>query len=462
MLKDSKNLLSAVALSASIALTACGGGGGGGGGGGNSGGGGGGETPQANGYSNVEGPLDAVQEPLATQVFAPLAEGAAGTPVEGLVGCASQLVVTDVLDILDSFLVIVAAAPESLQDPQALANEALPQLQTAITEFATDLPAVLGSLADGDCASGPAPGENPLAGTPLADLFEAIEPVLGGFENGGDPSMASLSGLLSQLSDAFSDGLAMVFEVDSSGQLAGAPVLGGLLTTIDVALIDLTATIAALEGMDTDGASAGVATTLDHLLNNVLTQVLPIALIEEQAGAGPIISGPIAEAVAAITGLIGGDTGAFDGLTSGDFASLFEGGLEDLLAGFGGGGESPLAGSPLAQLQTLVESALSGSLPELPNDTGLEPILQPLTAVLDALMASSGEPSGTPLDVILGPLAAGLGGSAGAAGCPVAGTGLDVLCTLTQGLLDNPSADPVTLLTGLLESLLGGLAGLGN
>lgn len=455
MLKDSKKLFSAAALSAAIALTACGGGGGGGGGGNNGGGDGGGNPPpQTNGYSNVEGPLDAVQEPLATQVFAPLAEGAAGTPVEGLLSCASQLVVTDVLDVLDSFLVIVAADPASLQDPQALVNGALPELQSAITELATDLPGVLASLADGDCVGDLSSGENPLAGTPLADLFETIEPVLGGF-GGGDLSMASLSSLLSQLSEAYSEGLATVLAADPSGQIEGAPVLGGLLTTIDVALADLTTAIAALENMDTTATSAAVATTLDHLLNNVLTGIVPIALIEEQAGLGPVVSAPIADAVAAITGLIGGDLGAFDGLTSGDFASLFDGGLEDLLAGFGGAGDSPLAGTPLADIQGLIETALAGSLPGVPGDTGLGVILQPLTAVLDALLASSGGPTNSPLDLILGPLAEGLGGSAGAAGCPVAGTGLDVLCTITQGLLDNPDSNPLSVITGLLEDLLG-------
>ena len=65
--------VAAIALAASLSLTACGGGSSGGGGGGNNPGGdggnpGGGGDPVTQ-YQGVEGPLDVVQEPLSTQVF---------------------------------------------------------------------------------------------------------------------------------------------------------------------------------------------------------------------------------------------------------------------------------------------------------------------------------------------------------------------------------------------------------
>ena len=99
-LLSNKGLL-ALTFSASLALTGCGGGGGGGSSkSGNGGGDGGGSNePLTTSYSEVEGPLDAVQQPLSEQVLAPIVAGAAGTPLEGPVSCVTSFVVTDVLEI---------------------------------------------------------------------------------------------------------------------------------------------------------------------------------------------------------------------------------------------------------------------------------------------------------------------------------------------------------------------------
>ena len=75
-----KGLL-ALTLSAGLVLTGCGGGSSSNRGGPSSGGGGT-EQPMTNGFSEVEGPLDAVQQPLSEQVLAPIVAGAAGTPLE--------------------------------------------------------------------------------------------------------------------------------------------------------------------------------------------------------------------------------------------------------------------------------------------------------------------------------------------------------------------------------------------
>lgn len=469
LIKEPKKILTAFALSATLALAACGGGGGGGGS--TASGNNDNEDPGTNPEtsigsesSNVEGPLDILQEPLSNQVFGALADGAAsvpgvGEPLAGLVNCSSQLIVTDVLDILDSFLVLVD--PTSLQNPQSLITDAAPQLQATFTEFAADLPGLLASLADGDCAmdSDAEPGSNPLNGTPLQPLGDALAPVLGGF-GGGEMGIGSLSALVAQLSTAFSDGLASAYAADPTGQLSTAPVLSGVLETLDVALFDLLGTVAAIEDFDNPtGVASAVSTTLENLLNNVLIGVVPIGLIEEQSGQGPIISSQIESAVAALTGLLGGD---FSGFTDGDFTQLFQSGITDLLSGLGGGEDSPLAGTPLAAIQDLIAGGLAGGFTGLPTTgTPLDTVLLPVTAVLEALMGFDSGPTGTPLDIILGPLAEGLGGSADAASCPLAATPLSALCSLTEGLLDGLALDdsnPLALLTDLLTS--GPLAGL--
>lgn len=459
LVKEPKKILSALALSSALILTGCGSGGGSSSGGSSS------NPPPEPSTGSVAGPLDAVQEPLDSQVFAPLADAAAGTPLEGTLNCASDLLVTDFLDVLDSFLVLVD--PASLQNPQALFAGAAPQLQATITDFAGNLPGLLASFTGEECSgSGESGGgsENPLAGTPLAPLGDALAPALAAFPGagGGDMDIGSLSALVAQLSAAFSDGLATVYAQDPSGELQGAPVLGGLLTTLDVALADLAVTVAAAEDMDTDATATAVSATLNHLLNNVLTGVVPIALIEEQAGTGPVFSGPIADAVASLTGLIGGD---FSGFNGDDFTALFTGGFDQLLAAFSGGGENGEGGdSPLAALQALFEGALAGGLPLPAGGTGtpLDALLSPLVAVLDALTAGGGTGglTGTPLDVLFAPLVAGFEGPAGA--CPLATTPLAPVCSVVDGLLSqlsaNPGSDPLAILEGLVATLLGGLA----
>ena len=109
-------------LSAGLLLTACGGGGGGGGSSS------GGIEPAV--YQGVAGPLDAVQEPLSTQVLSPLGDAAAGTPLEGAVSCVDQVVVQDTIDVLDSIL--GAVDPTSMNDPQMAFMAAAANIQAVV------------------------------------------------------------------------------------------------------------------------------------------------------------------------------------------------------------------------------------------------------------------------------------------------------------------------------------------
>jgi|TARA_R110001583_G_scaffold3296_2_gene21493 hypothetical protein len=441
-----KTLL-AMTFGVSLALAGCGGSSGGGS---PSQGSSADEQPVTSGYSEVEGPLDAVQQPLSEQVIAPLASAAAGTPLEGAVNCVGGFVVTDVLDILDAILSQVS--PESLADPAAFG----PALQESVTELATDLPAALASLTGESCTGGSAgeSGSNPLEGTPLAPLGDALAPVFAAANGGGDSGgeAPSAAALMEQLSAAFSEGLAAVIAADPSGEAATAPILGGLLVTLDQAFIDLTATVTALESTDAEQVGAAVATTLENTLNNLLIQVVPIGFIEEQAGQGPIISSEIEAAVATLTGLLGGD---LSGLAATDFAALFGDGAGDL---FG-----PLSDTPLAGIQEAITGALAGGGDggQTGGTTGtpLDAILDQLAPIQDALSAGGGDGlTGTPLDILLGPIASALEGGGA---CPLAATPLDAVCGLVSqlqaALTLDPNADPLALLEGLLGGLLGGL-----
>ncbi|AMO69690.1 hypothetical protein DOK_15409 [gamma proteobacterium BDW918] len=435
-----KTLL-AVSFGASLALTACGGGGSSKSGKTTSEE----EQPVTSSYSEVEGPLDVVQQPLSEQVITQLAGAAAGTPLEGAINCVGGFVVTDVLDILDS--VLVQVDPATLLDPAALLANSASGLQASVTELATDLPAALASLTGASCTGGSAgeSGSNPLAGTPLAPLGDALAPVFaaasGGGSSGGDaPSAAAL---MQQLSTAFSEGLATVMAQD---QVADAPILGGLLVTLNQAFSDLAVTVAALETMDPDITGAAVTSTVNNLLDNVLTKVVPIAFIEEQAGQGPVLSSQIEAAVASLTGLLGGD---LSGLTAGDFTSLFGAGAGDLFA--------PLSDTVLGGLQSAITGALAGGGSSGTTGTPLDAVLDQLAPIQAALSAQGGSGlTGTPLDVLLAPVASALQGGGA---CPLATTPLAAVCDvvgdLQSALTLNPSADPLAVLQGLLESILG-------
>lgn len=427
--------VAAIALAASLSLTACGGGSSGGGGGSNPGGGDGGGDPVTQ-YQGVEGPLDVVQEPLSTQVFGTLADGAAGTPLEGAVKCLDQVVVEDVVDILDSVLAVASA--ETAADPQAAFGTAQANLQLAAGELLNDLPNLLASLAgQSDCSGTSAGGgDNPLAGTPLAPLADALAPFLGGNFDPSTMDLTTLSGLFADISAAFSDGIDGL-----PAEVSGAPVLGGLLTTLDVALADLAVTTNAVALTDGAAVSAGVTTTLDHLLTGVLVDVVPIGFFEEQAGQPGVFSAPITAAVGEITGQL-------DGALATALVPLFDG-LETLL--------------------TSIEGALSGGLPggvgSGPTNTPLDALLGPLTSLADSLPGAGGVPSGdgvtgTPLDILLAPLVSAIEGN-GAGACPLGGTPLSPVCdvvdSLLSGLTASPDANPLTLLTDLVDSILGGL-----
>lgn len=422
--KFSNRGMAAGLLSASLLLTACG-----------SSGGGSSSSEPSNTNTSVAGPLDVVQEPLSTQVFGGLSSAAAGTPLEGAITCVGDLVANDALDVLDSLL--VKLDPATLQDPQALFTESAADLQATVTQLAERLPVVLASLAGESCdGSDSAAGGNPLdalAGTPLAPLADALAPVFSSMDSsGGSMDSASLSALVEMISDAFSDGLATIVAQDPTGQIAEAPVLGGLLTTLDVTLQDLSTTVGALESTDPDAVASALAVTVNHLLNGVLLDVIPVKFIEEQSGQGSVFSDPISDAIFTLTSSFGS---GFSGFGEAGFTDAFGGSSGDLFATF--------QESALGPLLAPITSALGGQSSGGAGTTGtpLDVILDPLLSLGDSLSAEGSEGTaftGTPLDLLIAPILAAAENEPGT--CPLNGTPLAAVC-------------------GLLDPLLGGLLG---
>lgn len=384
----------------------------------------------------VEGPLDQVQTPLHEQVFGQLTGAAAGTPLEGTLDCAGQAVVIDIIDVLDSIALALMEGAES-QDPTAAFDSAAGNIQFSLEELANDLPGALTALAGDDCnhGEGAEDGEdgeegsdNPLAGTPLAPLGDALAPVLSQFPTGGgeggdaDIDLQSLSALVHELAVAFHGGAQQI-----PAEALEAPIFGGLIHTLDVALMDLDTTVSHLAVYDGVTTAQDLENTLNHLLVNVLTQVVPITFFEEQAGQQGVISGPIVDGVNQLTVALGDNlldaalpplTDALDNQLNvlldpieNQLLPAILGPITDGIAGFNGGGTG-------------------GGDAGGPTGTPLDLILGPLTDALSGGAGGGEGPTGTPLDLILGPIMDAAGGAG--AGCPFAGTPLDPACALFE------------------------------
>ena len=416
-----RNVLATSLLSAGLIISGCSGGSSG-----SSGGSSGSSQQQASQNNStvgqgVSGPLDEAQNPLSDSVFGPLTESAAGTPLQGTLDCARQAIAIDLIDVLDSVALALMQTGET-QDPATAFEAAAGNIQFSLGELAKDLPGALTALNGDDCNSSSGGsgggGDNPLAGTPLEPLGAALAPVLSRFPGAGgtpgsspDMDLRSLSVLVSQLSQAFNAGLTQI-----PPEAQAAPVFGGILTTLGTALSDLSVTMAHFGAYNGDASAAALETTLNNLLVNVLTNVVPVNFVEAQAGQEGTFSGPIISGVDQVTSALGDNllAAALPQLTA-----ALDGELSVLL--------DPIENTLLPALLGPVSTALAGG-----GGAGASPldlILGPLT---DALTGggSASNPTGTPIDALLGPLVDLTGGSGGGSSCPFAGTPLAGGCTL--------------------------------
>lgn len=405
-----KKCLLASAVGSLMFLTACGGGSGGTS-----------PTRQSGDGSvtrqSVSGPLDPVQDEVSGSVISPLAGAAAGTPLEALLLCADQVVVQDTLDIADSVLAQLQEAALSgggvpmTPDPAALAAS----LQSLVVNL-TGLLGSLGGVGDG-CLTDSltldqiAGAGDALAGTPLAPLGTALQPVLSQIAaaldasegSGEDLQLTTVSALVTQLNLAMQNGLAQI-----PADAYDAPIAGGVLTTVATALNDTDDLLAAAAAYNASGTQAELQNTLYNTLVNVLTQVVPVAFLEEQAGQPGVISDPIEAAAGQVSSTLASALG-----------NVTTPVLSDLLADAAEPALDPIENQVLPAVLGPIIDALSGG-----GDIGgfggafagtpLAPLLDPLAAALEGLLGG------------------GLGGLPVGGDCPLQSVPLlSVLCGLT-------------------------------
>ncbi|MGQ0696638.1 MAG: hypothetical protein ACT4PZ_00205 [Panacagrimonas sp.] len=399
--------LMALAIAGSLLATGCGGGGSSGGSGS---GGGPGPTPERN---TVSGPLDAVQTPVSAMVIAPLADAVSGTPLEGVLACVDQVVVGDVLDALDALALSV--------DPGSIANPAFvaASVQGEVTDLVADLQGLIFSLAGSsgcnlNAAPQPGNGSNPLAGTPLASLG-ALLPQLTTFQGLLDAntlSLGQLNTLVSQLSGAFN--LALPGGVGLPGGI-DAPIVGPALETISQSIATFQTALAAAASGNPTAVAAAITASVEGILGNVLTGLVPLDLIENTSGDPGAVTGQIQGLITQFTGVLGG---------AGGLGSLNSLALEGLL-----GGELGIPN--LLDPFSLVLAPVLGGIGGLNPGSGVGgPTGTPLDGILVSLTGLLGTAGTNPLTSLLGPL---LGGVGGGGSCPLAGTPLSGLCGILGG-----------------------------
>ena len=339
----------------------------------------------------VDGPLDAVQTPLSETVLAQLRDAVAGTPLEAIVASADQIIVQDLLDIVDALALGLQSAATS-GNPAAIAGSAT-DVQVQVFQLVEHLRELLDVLAAGTGgAPGAGVGGNPLAGTPLEALGTALLPILSPASslldpaNGTDLQLTQLAEVVALINQQLQAGLAQI-----PAEATSAPVVGGVFSTLSTTLTDVTALIGAAATYNGANTTAQIQNTVDNLLVNVLTEVLPLRFLEEQSGNPGALTGQIEGGVAQVSAVLG------DGL-----GQVLTPVLEQLLGGALTPVLDPIENAVLPTVLTPIIDALSGGVPGGIGGGFGATELGSLLGVVGTVLAAT--PLGDLLGTILGPL----------------------------------------------------------
>jgi hypothetical protein len=189
--------------------------------------------------------------------------------------------------------------------------------------------------------------------------------------NGTDLQLATVANLIQQLNIALQSGLAQV-----PAEAYEAPVAGAVLTTLSDALNDTSSLLGAV--LVYNGAATGLQlqNLLENTLVNLLTGVVPVRELEDQAGQPGVISGQVEAAAAQLSALLGQTVGTvttpvLSNLLGGALSPVLDpienellptllGPLSDALAGVGSGGSSNPLGPVLGVVDTVIGTLVGG------------------------------------------------------------------------------------------------------
>lgn len=366
----------------------------------NNGGSGGGSD---GGDGGVAGPLDVVQTTLSSSVVAPLQDGVAGTPLEAVVGCVDEAVVTDLVDVVDAIALGLESGAGGA-DPAAALEAAAGNIQTALLGFGEGAVALIESLAGGPGCQGGGDDDGDNGGD------------TGGDTGGEDVDLAQVSELLTTITGQINDAFQNV-----PAEVATAPIAGGVVQLLDDALTDLDLLLTEVGDYNGPAASAATDTLLANLLDNLLLDVLPVRAGEEATGSGPVVSGPVSDGIGQLTNALSGglepvlegvlntvldDAGSpvLDPVENDVLGAILTPLLDAINGGGSGGGSGGPTGTPLDALFDALGGIGGGGSGDGPTGTPLDDLIGLLTGLGEGFGSGDGGPTGTPLDLILGPL----------------------------------------------------------
>lgn len=435
-----KPLVNGLAVVSVFALTACGGSSGAG------------DSSLTSGFNNdaerartniISGPLDPLQDAVVSGVIGGRLAANLPAPVGPSVVCLADAV-NSLVDGPDALLAALKDMPAGA-DPATALQSAAGNLTGSLQRFANELQGALAALsgkqqgctsAAGGFAAADTAGNNPLAGTPLAALGEALSGLAGGVgKSDEDPNLTAVTAALESLIGNVVAGFNQV-----PAEVQTAPVVGALLGTIESTLVELQAVLPAVGNYDAPQTQAGVESLLNNLLGNVLTGVIPVQQIDQATGR--------------------------------DFSSRIQNGIDQLTAQLGNGlGQliTPAFNQGLDGALSPLLDPVEGLLAQLLNGDSLGAGGNPLTGLLAGI---AGNGASSPLDALLGLLTFGsagngladlttaLGGNAGQSPLYQLSNLLNNKLPLGQllGQLQNLTSN-VPVLGRLLDGLLGGLLG---
>ncbi len=398
-------------------------------------------TPTA-GVTKVNGPLDPVQEQVVDGVIANELAGQLPEPFSTFTLCTAASL-NQLVDVPDAIL----AGAEGLAngaDPFDAFNGSAADAQGALERFAASLQATLVAMAErGSCdpdADATAASGNPLAGTPLAPVGTALEGLIASFGDGSeDPNLTTLSTAVAPALTALGvalDGL--------PAEITSAPVLGGVVGTLDTAIDDVAATLAPFGAYDGPATATAASTALNNLLQGVLLNTIPVADID------PAVATQIGDGINTLTATLGSGLGQvvtplFNEGLNGVLSPVLDP-VEGLLAAIAGSG-NPLDGVLAAFAGDATGNgvdALLGAILSAANGTPLE----------NLVVAAGGSPASDSPLAVLSELQAQLAGLDTVLGTAV--TQNDDLATSLTTILNTLLGDPAdgSILGGLLGGLL--------
>ncbi len=255
------------------------------------------------GVTKVEGPLDPVQDEVVDGVVVAELGSQLPAPLNGVVECVA-LSLNYLIDAPDAILAGAAGLANGA-DPYDAFNSSAADVQASLERFAGSLQASLTDLVNrGECSADQdttAQAGNPLAGTPLEDVGAALQALVASFatDDGQDPNLTSVTNVVAPALAA----LAVELGNSMPAEVTSAPVLGGLVTTIEAAATDLADLLGSVGAYDAASTTADAQMLIGNLLTGLLLDTLPVAEVD------PAVAAQIQAGIATLTSTLGSGLG---------------------------------------------------------------------------------------------------------------------------------------------------------